>query len=83
MATFDHFYNNPLLFQKKGNKIRRGLAVKLMLNSKNMESIKQIYYEYALSINQKNRDALGRNDYDETFMRMSCACSNVIYYYFK
>ena len=77
IASLAHFYNNPLLFQKKGNKIRRGLAVKLIFQSGDLESVKSVYFDYALELNAKNRAALGRNDRDVTFMRMSAACSNV------
>jgi farnesyl-diphosphate farnesyltransferase len=77
IASLVHFYNNPALFTKKGNKIRRGLAVKLILSATSMESVKQIYFDFALDLNRKNRAALGRNPFDKNFMRVSSACSNV------
>lgn len=77
IASLVHFYNNPALFSKKGNKIRRGLAVKLILSASTLESVKQIYFDFALDLNRKNRTALGRNPYDKNFMRVSSACSNV------
>ena len=77
MATLVEFYNNPLLFQKPGNKIRRGLAVKLILSAKDMESLKGIYFDYAMQLNAKNREGLGRNTYDKTFLRISSGCANV------
>jgi farnesyl-diphosphate farnesyltransferase len=82
LASMDHFYNNPLLFQKSGNKIRRGLAVKLMMLSGDMDSVKQVYYNMALKLNEKNRKALGQNDRDQTFLKMSAATSNVLFLIF-
>ncbi|KAJ3047622.1 bifunctional farnesyl-diphosphate farnesyltransferase/squalene synthase [Rhizophlyctis rosea] len=78
IATIHHFFNNPLLFQQSGNKIRRGLAVKLIEQSTDIESVKRIYYNYALSINDKNGRRVGTNPYDESFLRVSLACSKIV-----
>ncbi|RKO93213.1 isoprenoid synthase domain-containing protein, partial [Blyttiomyces helicus] len=77
IATISHFYNNPALFQRSGNKIRRGLAVKLMLASTDIESVKRTYLAYALDINRRNGQAIGSNPFDDTFLRISLACSQV------
>ena len=77
IASLVHFYNNPALFKKKGNKIRRGQAVQLIQSAKDIESVKQVYFDFALELNRKNRTSLGRNPHDKNFMRVSCACSNV------
>ena len=79
IATLVEFFNNPLLFQKHGNKIRRGLAVKLILSAQDMESLKGIYFDYALKLNEKNRLGLGRNPHDKSFLRISSGCSNVCF----
>ncbi|KAI8917048.1 isoprenoid synthase domain-containing protein [Powellomyces hirtus] len=77
IATLDHFYNNPSVFRTTGTKIRRGLAVKLMLASTDMRSVKKQYEQYALSINRKNADAVGKNDKDKSFMKVAVACADV------
>ena len=77
LASLTHFYNNPALFQSRGNKIRRGLAVKLMAQATDIEHVKSVYFDYALALNRANRLALGRNPRDTMFLRMSAACSNV------
>ena len=77
IASLVHFFNNPDLFKKKGNKIRRGQAVQLILSASDIDSVKQVYFDFALELNRKNREALGRNPFDKNFMRVSSACSNV------
>ena len=81
LATFSLFYNNYDLFQKRGSKIRRGLAVKLILNCKDLESVKAIYFEYATAINNRARDGLGLNPVDKSFEPISIACANVFSVY--
>ncbi|KAI8591018.1 isoprenoid synthase domain-containing protein [Geranomyces variabilis] len=78
IATLDHFYNSPSVFRTTGTKIRRGLAVKLMLASKDMHSVKRKYEAYALSINRKNADAVGKNDKDKSFMKVAVACADIV-----
>ncbi|KAJ3044112.1 bifunctional farnesyl-diphosphate farnesyltransferase/squalene synthase [Rhizophlyctis rosea] len=78
IATIDHFFNNPLLFQQSGNKIRRGLSVKLIEQSTDIESVKRLYYDYALKINKKNGFRVGSNEYDQSFLRVSLACSRIV-----
>ncbi|KAJ3299859.1 bifunctional farnesyl-diphosphate farnesyltransferase/squalene synthase [Borealophlyctis nickersoniae] len=78
LASIDHFFNNPALFQKSGNKIRRGLAVQLIEKSTDMESVKDTYYQYALKLNKKNGERVGTNDFDDSFMRVSLACGRIV-----
>ena len=80
IASIDHFFNNAALFQKKGNKIRRGLAVKLIMASKDIESLKQIYFDYAMNINNKARYILGGNPFDKSFTKISFANANVNFF---
>ncbi|EGF77347.1 hypothetical protein BATDEDRAFT_14137 [Batrachochytrium dendrobatidis JAM81] len=77
LASFSLFYNNPALFKSHGNKIRRGLAVKLIGKSGDFESIKQVYFNYAISTSQTARMALGSNPADTSFPDISNACANV------
>lgn len=78
LATFSLFYNNPELFERGPTKIRRGLAVRLILEAKDMESIKKIYSKYAMEISSKSRQELGKNPADKSFNDISIACANVI-----
>jgi farnesyl-diphosphate farnesyltransferase len=78
LATFSLFYNNHDLFTKTGTKIRRGVAVKLMSQATDMESIKKLYFEYATQLNDRCRLALGTNPQDKSFYKISTACANVI-----
>ena len=78
LATFSLFYNNPELFERGATKIRRGLAVRLILEAKDMESIKKIYFKYAMEISSKSRKELGKNLADQSFNDISIACANVI-----
>ncbi|KAI8898489.1 isoprenoid synthase domain-containing protein [Globomyces pollinis-pini] len=77
LATFDLFYNNYELFSQGKKKIRKGLTVKLIQKATDMESLKQIYFDYAIKISQKCRSQLGKNPKDESFMRISTSCANV------
>jgi farnesyl-diphosphate farnesyltransferase len=81
IASISLFYNNPEIFSKKGNKIRKGLAVKLILSAEDFESVKQIYYDYAIHISQTSRAVLGRNDKDKSFNSISVATSNVFLFH--
>lgn len=78
MATFALFYNNYCVFEGKGSKIRRGLAVKLMQRATDINSVKKIYLEYATEISKKSRQILGTNPKDESFKKISLACANVL-----
>nr|KAJ3418155.1 Farnesyl-diphosphate farnesyltransferase [Polyrhizophydium stewartii] len=78
IATIDLFYNNPMLFRKSGNKIRRGLAVKMIERATDFESIKQVYFDYAMSISHKSRKALGTNPADKSFGDIAEACANIV-----
>jgi hypothetical protein len=78
LATFALFYNNYDIFCKSGNKIRRGLAVKLMLEANDIEKVKSIYFNYAVEIHRRARSNFGKNKTDESFEKVSLACANVI-----
>jgi farnesyl-diphosphate farnesyltransferase len=78
MATFVLFFNNPKLFTHTGTKIRRGLAVKLIYACTTFEGVKKIFYEYALQLAKKNKDRVGTNVQDTSFVEMSVACANVM-----
>jgi hypothetical protein len=78
LATFSLFYNNYDLFCKSGNKIRRGLAVKLMLEASDIENVKSIYFNYAVEIHRRARRNFGKNKNDDSFEKVSLACANVI-----
>lgn len=77
IATIDHFFNSRTLFRTTGTKIRRGLAVKLMQASTDMESVKRTYYQYALSINKSNSQRVGTNEKDDSFLGVSTECAKV------
>ena len=77
MATFDLFYNNYDLFTKRGTKIRKGLAIKLIQQATNFENVKAIYLEYALNISKKARSNLGTNPLDKSFEQIMVNCANV------
>jgi hypothetical protein len=77
LATFSLFYNNYDLFCKSGTKIRRGLAVKLMLDANDIEKIKSLYFNYAVAIHQRARKNLGKNKFDNSFENIALACANV------
>ncbi|KAI8925507.1 isoprenoid synthase domain-containing protein [Entophlyctis helioformis] len=78
IASIALFYNNPDLFKKSGNKIRRGLAVKLIGAAGDFEQIKQVYYEYAVEVSNRSRAALGTNDADKSYGDISEACANIV-----
>ncbi|KAJ3318187.1 Farnesyl-diphosphate farnesyltransferase [Boothiomyces sp. JEL0866] len=71
IATLSLFYNNYSVFEKSV-KIRRGQAVLLMQEITDFEKMKQLYYDYALDINERAR-MNGSSD----FARISEACANV------
>jgi farnesyl-diphosphate farnesyltransferase len=77
LATFSLFYNNYDIFTKRGTKIRRGLAVKLIQQATDMNQLKRIYYQQVSEISQKARKELGRNPADKSFEKISIACANV------
>ncbi|KAI9002370.1 isoprenoid synthase domain-containing protein [Gaertneriomyces semiglobifer] len=54
IATLATFFNSERVFTHTGTKIRRGLAVKLILNSDNLSSIQATFRQYALAINRLN-----------------------------
>ncbi|KAI8827106.1 isoprenoid synthase domain-containing protein [Fimicolochytrium jonesii] len=78
IASLNEFFNNPAIFQRVGTKIRRGLAVKLMLASTDMDSIKRTYHDFALSINQRNAKRVGTNKEDESFFGIAVACADIV-----
>ncbi|KNC98877.1 farnesyl-diphosphate farnesyltransferase [Spizellomyces punctatus DAOM BR117] len=78
IATLDRFFNDPTLFRTTGTKIRRGLAVKLMLKSGDMDSVKRTYEQYALSINRKNAQRVGTNEQDDSFLKVSTTCAKIV-----
>ena len=77
IATFDLFYNNYDLFTKRGTKIRKGLAVKLIESATNFETVKMIYLQYALNISATARRNLGKNPKDKSFEDIMVNCANV------
>ena len=79
LATISLFFNNAALFQKKGTKIRRGLAVKLIMLSTDIESVKQTYQEYVLTLHAQSHKAVQAfNPHDKSFMKMSVALGKVL-----
>ncbi|KAJ3273937.1 Farnesyl-diphosphate farnesyltransferase [Terramyces sp. JEL0728] len=74
ISTLRLFYNNYNVFQKSV-KIRRGQAVQL-ISITDFETMKQVYYDYALEINEKARNA--DNEDDLSFARISEACANIV-----
>ncbi len=80
IASIALFFNNPNLFQRKGNKIRRGLAVKLILASTDIESVKQTYQQYVLDIHRKNHSSMNdcHNPHNKSFMKVSVALGKVL-----
>jgi farnesyl-diphosphate farnesyltransferase len=79
MCTFELFYNNYDLFTKRGTKIRKGLAVKIMQNATNFDTVRQMYMEYALRISARARAQLGTNPEDKSFNDIAVNCANVCF----
>ncbi|KAI8908552.1 isoprenoid synthase domain-containing protein [Gorgonomyces haynaldii] len=78
IASIDLFYNNEQMFTKKANKIKRSLAVKLIMSANSFDQVKQIYYDYAMQLNRKARSIQGTNPFDKSLVPMNMACANVI-----
>ncbi|KAJ3091794.1 Farnesyl-diphosphate farnesyltransferase [Quaeritorhiza haematococci] len=78
IATIALFFNNPAIFAaKKGVKIRRGLTVKLILQSTSIASVKAAYQKYLLELHAKNHAAVGKNEYDQSFFKVSLALGKI------
>ncbi|KAJ3311197.1 Farnesyl-diphosphate farnesyltransferase [Boothiomyces sp. JEL0838] len=73
IATLVLFLNNYSVFEKSV-KIRRGLAVKLITDITDFEKMKQLYYDYALEINEKARNVDG----EYNIGRVTEACANIV-----
>ncbi|KAI9142937.1 isoprenoid synthase domain-containing protein [Paraphysoderma sedebokerense] len=54
IATLALIFNNPEIFQRAGVKIRKGLAVKLILQSTSIENVKSIFLQFTREIRKKN-----------------------------
>ena len=78
LATISLFFNNPALFQTTGTKIRRGLAVKLILASTDIESVKKTYQAYVLELHEKNHQCVNTyNPHDKSFIKIATALGKV------
>ncbi len=78
IASIALFFNNATIFQSKGLKIRRGLAVKLILASTDIESVKATYQYYVLELHKKNRQAANAmNPFDKSFVKMATALGKI------
>ncbi|KAJ3215257.1 Farnesyl-diphosphate farnesyltransferase [Dinochytrium kinnereticum] len=79
IASIALFFNNPAIFSKTGTKIRRGLAVKLIYKGTTFDGVKEVFYDYALEIAQKNSRRMGSNPRsDKDFLRISVACAEIV-----
>ncbi|KAJ3325062.1 bifunctional farnesyl-diphosphate farnesyltransferase/squalene synthase [Blyttiomyces sp. JEL0837] len=78
IASISLFFNNPAIFTKTGTKIRRGLAVELIYRGTTFQGVKEIFLEYSMEIARKNAARVGTNDVDDSFWKMSTACSNIV-----
>ena len=77
IATFDLFYNNYDLFTKRGTKIRKGLAIKLIQHATDFENTKKIYLQHVLNISATARSNLGKNPEDQSFESILINCARV------
>jgi len=78
LQTIVLFFNNPALFETTGTKIRRGLAVKLIYASTDIESIKQTYQQNVLELHRLNHAAVDKhNPHDKSFIKIATALGKV------
>ncbi|TPX32108.1 squalene synthase [Synchytrium microbalum] len=75
IASIALFFNNAVIFQRAGLKIRRGLAVKLILGCNSFDSVKDIYRGYIKDLTLANDIRVGSNPYDKSFLRVGQALS--------
>lgn len=79
IASIALFFNNKNIFEKTGVKIRRGMAVELILNSSDIEKVKCIYQQFVLELHKKNKKAINNyNKHDKSFVKMATALGKVI-----
>lgn len=70
IATLDLVFNNPDVFHKN-LKMRRGLTAKLMLKSKTMQGVYDIFREYVMKIHYKNKPS------DPNFQKIDVLCARI------
>lgn len=76
IASLSLFFNNKLMFTSPNpQKIRRGLAAKLMLQScQDIESLKRTYQTYVYTLHATNHAAVAaENPHDKSFVKAAVA----------
>ncbi|KAI9203666.1 isoprenoid synthase domain-containing protein [Polychytrium aggregatum] len=79
IATISLFFNNRIIFERAGLKIRRGLTVKLIFQSNTFDSIKGVYEQYAYELGDKNHAACNsKNPFDKSFIPIGTSLANIV-----
>ncbi|KAI9325512.1 isoprenoid synthase domain-containing protein [Zopfochytrium polystomum] len=79
IASFALFFNNPVVFAKRGLKIRRGHAVDLIQRCKmGFAEVKVVYLEFALEMARRNAERVKEgNEKDDSFWEMATVCADI------